>query len=353
VVVDVAPVVRTRDGLDGDGRGRGAQRSATAVREGVLPGGLPYLAFGSGPPVVVLAGIDGTGGTTNPTGPMRSLELRPYRPLAEHRTVYLVRRSPGIPAGSTMAALAAQHAAALRQELGEPVDVVGVSTGGSVALQLAVDHPHAVRRLVLLAGACRLSDRGRAVQRVQARLTVRGQHRRAMAVTVPAVFSSSPVRLAMRAMVLLATERPTPQQADDLVRTLEAEDAYDVSEALDRVTAPTLVVGGSEDGYYGPELFTRTAAGIPGGALLLLPGRGHAATMTSTPAMREVVRFLQAPEGAPWVPVRAAGETAETGAGRRTTGARWAQAAAGAAVAALLARAAVRLLRGGRPSVTP
>ncbi len=349
----MAPIVRRRGVLEGDGPARTPDRpdgthredrTEAAVREGVLPGGLPFLAFGSGPPVVVLAGLDGTGGTTNPTGPLRSVELRPYRRLAEHRTVHLVRRSPGIPAGSTMAQLAAQHAAALRQAFDGPVDVVGVSTGGSVALQLAVDHPEAVRRLVLLAGACRLSERGRTVQREQARLTVRGRHRRAMAATVPSVFSSTPVRLAMRALVLLTTERPTPQQADDLVRTIEAEDAFDVSDALDRVTAPTLVVGGTEDGYYGPELFARTAAGIPGAALLLLPGRGHAATMSSAPAVREVERFLTAPEGVPYVPAPSDGEADGT-TGPGATLPRWARVAAVAAGAVLLGRAAPRLRR--------
>jgi|tagenome__1003787_1003787.scaffolds.fasta_scaffold20227640_1 hypothetical protein len=31
----------------------------TGVREGLLPGGLPYAAAGSGPPVVILPGISG------------------------------------------------------------------------------------------------------------------------------------------------------------------------------------------------------------------------------------------------------------------------------------------------------
>lgn len=265
------------------------------VREGTLPGGLPYLATGSGPPVVVLAGLDGTGGTTNPTGPARSFELRPYRRLAAHRTVLVVRRSPGIAPGCSMADLASQHAQALTRQLAVPVDVVGVSTGASVGLQLALDHPGTVRRLVLLAGACRLSDEGRAVQRAQAALVREGHYPRAMAATVPAVFSSAPARLAMRALVTLTARSLDRQQADDLVRTIEAEDVFDLTGSLDRIGAPTLVIGGTADGYYGPDLFRRTASDLPRGMLLLLPGSSHASTVANARAAREIQGFLQAP----------------------------------------------------------
>jgi pimeloyl-ACP methyl ester carboxylesterase len=274
-------------------RSRGS--SPLPIREGELTGGLPYLVMGSGPPVVVLAGLDGAGGTTNPSGAARSFELRPYRRLAAHRRVLVVRRSPGIAPGCTMAQLASQHARALSGDLALPVDVIGVSTGASVALQLALDHPGVVRRLVLLAGACRLSDEGRAVQRRQAGLVLAGRYRRAMATTVPAVFSSPAARLAMRPVILLTARRPTPQQADDLVRTIEAEDEFDLTGSLDRIGAPTLVIGGTADGYYEPDLFTRTASGLPDGTLCLLPGVSHAATVTSARAAHEIVQFLQRP----------------------------------------------------------
>jgi pimeloyl-ACP methyl ester carboxylesterase len=50
----------------------------------------------------------------------------------------------------SMAALAAEHADALREAFAEPVDLLGMSTGGSIAQQLAAEHPRVVRRLVLV-----------------------------------------------------------------------------------------------------------------------------------------------------------------------------------------------------------
>jgi pimeloyl-ACP methyl ester carboxylesterase len=67
----------------------------------------------------------------------------------------LVRRS---------AELAAEHARAIEALDAGPVDVIGVSTGGSIAQQLAADHPDLVRRLVLIATGCRLSPKTRGLQ---------------------------------------------------------------------------------------------------------------------------------------------------------------------------------------------
>ncbi len=53
-----------------------------------------------------------------------------------------------------MAGLGDEHADALRTEFGEPVVVLGVSSGGSIALQLAADHPDVVRKLGVVLAVC-------------------------------------------------------------------------------------------------------------------------------------------------------------------------------------------------------
>jgi pimeloyl-ACP methyl ester carboxylesterase len=108
-------------------------------------GPLPYAAVGDGPPLVSLAGLSPTTGFEG-DGMVRAT-LGPLAALARTRRVVLFNRRPGLPRGMTMAALAAEHADAIRAGLGGPVDVVGTSTGGSIAQQLAAEHPDAVARL--------------------------------------------------------------------------------------------------------------------------------------------------------------------------------------------------------------
>ena len=71
-------------------------------------------------------------------------------PLANHLTVYLFNRKVGLAPGSTMADIAGDYARAIENDIGRPVVLHGTSTGGSVALQLAIDHPQRVQRLVLV-----------------------------------------------------------------------------------------------------------------------------------------------------------------------------------------------------------
>jgi hypothetical protein len=114
-------------------RGRGRR----GVREGTLHGGLPYLAVGDGPPLVVFSGL--TAEHANPTGLARRFQVQTLKPLARHFTVYAVNRRPGLPAGATIADLAGHYAEAIAHEFGGPVCVEGLSTGGSIAQQFAID----------------------------------------------------------------------------------------------------------------------------------------------------------------------------------------------------------------------
>lgn len=139
--------------------------------------------------LVVLPGLEPE--HANPTGMLRRWELRRRAPFAEHATVVMVRRSPGLAAGCTMAEIEDVPARAVEHEDGEAVAVLGESTGGSVALQLAADHPDLVRRLVVVSGACRLSDLGPCRPAEQARRIAAGQPRRAAAATAPAIAGSA------------------------------------------------------------------------------------------------------------------------------------------------------------------
>jgi pimeloyl-ACP methyl ester carboxylesterase len=54
---------------------------------------------------------------------------------------------PGFAPSTTVAALAADHVAAIDAAFGTAVDLLGISTGGAIAQQIAADYPYIVRRL--------------------------------------------------------------------------------------------------------------------------------------------------------------------------------------------------------------
>lgn len=133
--------------------GRVHRIATQSVVTGTLDGGIPMIRFGSGPPLLLLSGL--TPEHRNPTGLDRRMQLRSATAFAEHFTVYLVNRRPGLPAGITMTDLAADVAAAIQRDLDSSPMIHGASTGGLIALQLALDHPRLVNRVVIAAAACR------------------------------------------------------------------------------------------------------------------------------------------------------------------------------------------------------
>lgn len=186
---------------------------------GFLHDQVPYLRLGHGPPLVSMLGL--TPGHNVPQGFDRRLAHAHAAPLAQHFTVYVVNRKQGLDRGESMSDIAAHLANAIEHDIGEPVFLDGTSTGGSVALQLSLDRPDLVRRLVLVCSACRLGPHGLTVQ-------------------------------------------------------------TDLEQHLPRVTAPTLVIGGSRDVFYSEHLFRTTASGVADGRSHIFPGWGHARTSLAT-----------------------------------------------------------------------
>ena len=127
----------------------------------------------------------------------------------------------------------------------QQVDLCGVSYGAMVATRLAADFPERVRRLVLIAGQVR------------------------------------PPRLLMRAQQTALRMIPASRFADSgvskerLLEVLQVARDADLTDALPRIAAPTLVLVGAKDKPNQPG--SRSLAdGIPGASLRIVQGAGHA-----------------------------------------------------------------------------
>lgn len=269
------------------------------VSAGFLLDDVPYLRLGSGPPLVMVIGL--TSDHEVPRGSDRRMVLSGAAPLAREFTVYVVNRKRGLPRGSSMADIAGHLAAAIEHDVGEPVFLTGTSTGGSVALQLAIDRPDLVRRLVLVASAYRLGPRGREMQTEMARLMREGRNQEAWASLMSAVLPA-PARGPAMPLSWLAGRAMAAEDSTDALITLEAEDAFDVQAVLPRVTAPTLVIGGAKDPFYGEELFRTTAAGVLDGRVHIFPTWGHLRTSSSTATAHLTLGFMLAGIGGPRSP---------------------------------------------------
>ncbi|AXQ53300.1 MULTISPECIES: alpha/beta fold hydrolase [Streptomyces] len=205
------------------------------------------------------------------TSTMRGLSERPcyavdfYSPAAGEWSA-----APG------PAALADAVVAMLDAEGLDQVDVVGNSVGGIVAQVIASTVPERVRRLVLVGtGASThgaLPGFAQAVDRwIDAARDGGAASRPAAEEAVGMLFTRRPDAPVWETFVQ-AVLRTDPRY---VAAVLEAARRLDLTPRLSRITAPTLVVRGSEDCARTAEHAAVLAAGIPSARSVELPGAGH------------------------------------------------------------------------------
>lgn len=269
------------------------------VREGTFSGGLPYLALGSGEPLVYLCGF--TLNHRNPQpGLERTLTLRTVTPLARAGfEIYFTNRWPGMAANTTFADVAARHADGILDHFGKPVDVLGVSTGGSLALQLIADRPDVVRRAVVACAAYMLGPRAMTLQRelLQALEETGRYPSQAILDSLQGKLRSRLLRAVLTPVAVVAARRITIENPTDAIAMLRAEYAFDVRDQLKDIQTETLVICGAQDDFWTPEMFAETACLLPRGRLIMYPNRGHA-LITAQEFFRDVTAFLSAPAAA-------------------------------------------------------
>lgn len=196
------------------------------------------------------------------------------------------------PPGPYSVPLFARDTAGLIEALGVgPAPVVGISMGGMIALQLAVDRPDLVKSLVVVNAGPELVVRTRKDRwQIFLRFLI--------------------ARLGMRRMGQVLSERlfPKAEQADirsqfvarwaendqrAYIDAMRALVGWSVTEHLAHITCPTLVVAGDED--YTPVAAKEAyVAKMPQAELLVIEDSRHATPIDQSQAFNEaVLAFLQ------------------------------------------------------------
>lgn len=246
------------------------------------------VVVGDGPPLVVFPGL-----ASRPVTSRLS-----YLGLARvtKRRVYVINRPTGLPRGITMPELAARHAQILSLLFTEPVNLLGASTGGAIALQLAVDHPQLVNRLIVAAAASWLGDEGRQKLR---RLGDEVASGRSGAKVLASVLAPPPRSWLMAPLLWAAHQLSRGPIPTDILATIDAEVGFDVTSQLNQIRSPTLLIAGGRDRAFPLSLVQATADGIPNSRLIVYPRAGHMGAMMNRHFGRDVANFLAEPVPSP------------------------------------------------------
>ena len=162
-------------------------------------------------------------------------------------------------------------------------------------MHLAVDHADLVNKLVLAMTGYRLNANGKEVATIWRDL--------ALAENWPALYQRMGVdvaegatpewvtRLMMKLFGRLLLGKP--RSSLDFAIVLDSDIDLDVADKLPRISAPTLVIGGANDPFYGADMIRETAKLIPNAELCLIEGGGHAVVKTQTKVFEDrLLKFL-------------------------------------------------------------
>jgi len=239
---------------------------------------------GAGDPVLLIMGHAYGAGMWHRTTPELAASYRVIR--FDNRGV---GRSSDPPGPYSVPMMADDALAVLDAAGAASAHVYGVSLGGAIALQLALDHPGRVRSLIL---GCTAASAG-------------GVPRGALLARARSLLPAAALnRMAWE--LLYGPGTPASRRAEDqqIVRRtrcsgrgrrgqLAGAAGFDVTGRLTEIRIPTLVLHGAWDRIVPAASARRLADGIAGARLLMFPDAGHAyITDVTRAANQEVLHFL-------------------------------------------------------------
>lgn len=247
-----------------------------------------FVDVGEGPPLLLVPGADGVKETFRHQVPF----------FARRRRVIVADLRSRIPDGADFDLYSRDLLEVMEALDTGPVELLGQSLGGAIALRFAARHPERVRSLVACNTLARvrydhvgLNRAGlvplamvttRYLPTALARLAARGWSRAAVW-----IFDDSPGSENVVDYALWTGPRTvSPRVSGRRVDLLRGEDLRD---ELDEIHVPTLVVKGPRDAYCPPAWAREIAAGIEGAAYVEVPGTGHCSHVSLPGAFNRVV----------------------------------------------------------------
>ena len=262
---------------------------------GAFPNTMEYARWGTGEQVVLW--IPGGPGSDVPEGLFGALSGAQFRPLLEAGySVWQVTRRRNMPDGYGVEDMADDYARLIGDHFGGRVDVVvGLSYGGMIVQYLAADHPERVGKAVIALAAARVTTWGHDVDRRWAQARASGRWREAGEAMAEYIYPEPSKWRQRKALGPLLARMFKDDQvpAGDLKVESDAEVQFDATEALARITVPTLLISAADDMFFDPGMVAQTVAAIPGATAIEYEGMGHMRAAMSSRLVADVLEFAQ------------------------------------------------------------
>lgn len=233
-----------------------------------------YVSFGTGSKkMVMLPGLADGLATVKGKG---WILHHPYKKYLNDFTVYMFSRKNEMPEGYNIGDMAKDQFEAMIKLGIKKAYICGVSQGGMIAQQLAVDHPEAVEKLVLAVTAPSANDVVKGVVSGWLEMTERGDHTKLMVDTAEKMYSDKYLAKNRKLFPLLA-RFTKPSNYIRFNRNANAILHFDIRDRLASINLPTYIIAGEDDKTVGNDAAKELKELIPSSEIYIYKGLGHGA----------------------------------------------------------------------------
>ncbi|MBR0376497.1 MAG: alpha/beta hydrolase [Firmicutes bacterium] len=256
-----------------------------------LPGcSMDFFRFGSGERTfVILPGLS----VQSVMGAAEAIAAE-YRHLTEDYTVYVFDRRKELPPVYTVADMARDTAAAL-QALGlTDVYLFGASQGGMMGLQLALDYPALIKKMVLGSTTSHLLPEHFKILEKWVGLA-RQKDREGLYLAFGEALYPPQVFAEYKATLLQAAATVTEEELSRFIIMAECTRDFNVTERLPEIKCPVLAIGVFEDAVLDADATMEIAEKLdfrPDFRLYMYVGHGHAAYDTAPDYRQRILEFF-------------------------------------------------------------
>lgn len=253
---------------------------------------IDYMVEGQGEPLIMIIGL----GSDQSNWRLQTALFKKY-----YRTITFDNRGVGKsekPNGPYTIKMLSDDTIGLMDHLGiEKAHILGVSMGGMIAQELAINHPERVEKLVLGCTFARRDETSgfspeinKALETYEGSLRDMVNLRRLASVFIDLSFNKGSYRVTllplMKTVVRLSTINGFAEQLGAIL-------THDAADRLGKIKAPTLVMAGTDDRVVKPVSSEVIANLVPKAKLVKIKGGSHGFSgEMSNEFNREVLAFL-------------------------------------------------------------
>ena len=249
---------------------------------------MDYCRFGHGKDtLIIIPGI-----SVQSIMPSAEAIAEAYKLLTEDFTIYAFDRRKDFPEDYSIKGMADDTAEAIR-ELGlDKVDIFGASQGGMIAIQIASEYHELVNKLILGSTSAHVGDEESRLFDEWIALAKEGKSEGLYLAFGEAVYPEETLEQ-VRDLFIQAAGTVTEEELYRFVTMAESIKGMDITDCLDKITCPVLVIGSNDDKVLGADASRYIASRIKGCELHMYDGYGHAAYDTAPDYRQRMLSFLK------------------------------------------------------------